>query len=161
MKRYSDIAELRETHKAIMVIMMRDNAGENKSKEFIDILESLGIQSRYSMPYEQWQNGQAESSINSLMTLARSVVVESGLGEQFRFSTAMTAKDLRKVTYKERIKLTQYMRMYGKKKDISKFRAFGYQAYMYLNEERRGKGKHIPRAVEAIKKSRFCYGLQH
>ena len=62
----------------------------------------------------------------------------------------MTAKDVRKVTYKERIKMTPYMRMYGKKKDISKFRAFGCQAYMYLNEERRGKGKHIPRAVEAI-----------
>ena len=46
--------------------------------------------------------------------------------------------------------MTPYLCMYGKKKDISKFRAFCCQAYMYLNEERRGKGKHIPRAVEAI-----------
>jgi hypothetical protein len=67
-------------------MVMRDNAGENKSKVIIDFLESLGkkvgIQSRYSTPYEQWQNSQAESSINSLMTLrlARSVMVESGLG---------------------------------------------------------------------------------
>ncbi len=30
------------------------------------------------------------------------------------------------------------------------FRAFGCQAYMYLNEEWRGKGNHIPRAVQAI-----------
>jgi hypothetical protein len=47
--------------------------------------------------------------------------------------------------------MTRYVYMYGKKKDVSKFRAFGYQACMYLNEKRRGKGKHIPRAVEAIK----------
>jgi hypothetical protein len=75
-KWYSDIAELRE-YKVIMV--MRDNPGENMSKEIIDFLESLGIQSRYSTPFEQWQNGQAELSINPLMTLARSVMVESGL----------------------------------------------------------------------------------
>jgi hypothetical protein len=37
-----------------------------------------------------------------------------------------------------------------RRKVYLKFRAFGCQAYMYLNEERRGKGKHIPRAVEAI-----------
>jgi hypothetical protein len=82
---------------------MRDNAGENKSKEIVDFLESHGIKNRYSTPYEQWQNGQAESSINSLMTLARLVIAESGLGGQFWFSAAMAAKDARNVTYKERI----------------------------------------------------------
>jgi hypothetical protein len=85
------------------------------------------------------------------MTLARSVMVESGLGGQFWFSTAMEAKDSHNVTYKESIRMTLYLCMYGRKKDISKFRAFGCQAYMYhdLNEEQRGKGKHIPRAGEA------------
>ncbi len=50
-KWYIDIAELREKHKVIMVMRDKlDNAGENKSKEMIDILQSLGIQSRYSTP---------------------------------------------------------------------------------------------------------------
>jgi hypothetical protein len=40
--------------------------------------------------------------------------------------------------------------MYGAKKDISKFRAFGCQAYIYLDSERRANGKHFPRAIEAI-----------
>ncbi len=84
------------------------------------------------------------------MTVALSVMVESGLGGQFWFSAAMAAKDTHNVTYKERIQLTLYMYMYRRKKDISKFRAFGCQAYMHLNGELRGKGKHIPRAVEAI-----------
>ncbi len=71
------------------------------------------------------------------MTLAQSVMVESGLRGQFWFSTAMAAKDARNVTYKELIKMTPYMRLYGKKKDIAKFRAVGCSAFVYLNDERR------------------------
>ncbi len=77
-------------------------------------------------------------------------MVESGLGGQFWFSAAMAAKDARNVTYKERIQKTPHMLMYGAKKDISRFRAFGCQAYMYLSSDRRANGKHIHRAVEAI-----------
>jgi hypothetical protein len=77
-------------------------------------------------------------------------MVESGLGGQFWFSAAMAAKDARNVTYKERIQMTPHMRMYRAKKDISRFRAFGCQVYMYLNSERRANGKHISRPVEAI-----------
>ena len=114
---YSDISVLREMH--TLLVAMRDNAGENKSKEIVEFLESHGIENRYSTPYEQWQNGQGESSINSLMTLARSVMVESGLGGQFWFSAAMAAKDARNVTYKERIRMTPYLYMYGRKKYLS------------------------------------------
>jgi hypothetical protein len=62
----------------------------------------------------------------------------------------MAAKDARNLTNKERIEMTPLMRMYGAKKDISKFRAFFCQTYMYLDSETRAKGKHIPRAVETI-----------
>jgi hypothetical protein len=62
-------------------------------------------------------------------------MVESGLGGQFWFNAAM-AKDACNVTYKERIRMTPYLRlyMYGRNKDISKLRSFGCQVYMYLNE---------------------------
>jgi hypothetical protein len=40
--------------------------------------------------------------------------------------------------------------MCGRKRDVSKFRAFGCKAYIYLHDDQRGKGKPIPRAVEAI-----------
>jgi hypothetical protein len=112
--------------------------------------ESRIVTARLSTPYEQLQNGQAELSINSLMTLAWSVMVESGLGGQYWFSAAMAAKDAHNVWYKEHIRMIPYLYMYERKKDTSKFRAFGCQGSMYLNEERRGKGKHTPRAVEAI-----------
>jgi hypothetical protein len=50
-KWYSDIAELLETH--TLLVVMRDNTGENKSKEIVDFLESHRIENRYSTPYEQ------------------------------------------------------------------------------------------------------------
>ena len=75
-KWYSDVAELRDMHK--IYVVMRDNSGENKSHEIRDFFEARGIQNYYSTAYEQWQNGQPESSINSLMTLARSTMDNSG-----------------------------------------------------------------------------------
>jgi hypothetical protein len=45
-----------------------------------------------------------------------------------------------------------------KKEDIAKFRAFGCSAYVCLNEEQRGKGRYIPRAVEAIN---ICLATNH
>jgi hypothetical protein len=95
-KWYSNIAELCEMHK--LLVVMQDNAGENRSREVIEFFESKGIRSYFSTSYEQWQNGQVESSIGSIITLARSVMVESGLSGQFWFSAAMAAKDARNVT---------------------------------------------------------------
>ncbi len=147
-KWYSNMAKLRDMNK--IYVVTRDNSGENISKEIREFLESKRIQNYSSTPYKQWQNGQPESSINSLMKLGQSVMVESGLGGQFWFSAMMAAKDARNATFKERISTTQWMLMHGRKRDVSKFRAFGCRAYIYLHEDLLGKGKHIPRAVEAI-----------
>ena len=77
-KWYSNIADLRQKYS--LVVFMRDNAGENKSQEIIDFIESIGATNCFSTSYEQWQNGLAESAINSIMRLARTVMAESGLG---------------------------------------------------------------------------------
>jgi hypothetical protein len=79
-KWYSDIADLRQKHK--LIIVMRDNAGENKSQEIIDFFESV----------------------------------------------------------KERISTTPWRRMYGVMRDVSRFRAFGCRAWVYLDKERRENG---------------------
>jgi hypothetical protein len=63
---YSDIADLRARHK--LVVIMRCNAGENKSQEIQEFFESVGVRNHFSTPMEQWQNGAAESTraINSI-----------------------------------------------------------------------------------------------
>jgi hypothetical protein len=99
---------------------------------------------------EQWQNGSAEAMINSIMMSARTVMAESGLGGRFWFRAATAGKDARNVTFKERIGMTPYQAMYGEKKDVSNFRAFGCRAWVYLDKQRREKGKHTQRAKEAV-----------
>jgi hypothetical protein len=39
---------------------------------------------------------------------------------------------------------------HGQKKDVSGVRAFGCRAWVYVDPQRRAKGKHMPRAEEAI-----------
>ncbi len=49
----------------------------------MQFLNSKGVQSHFSTPKEQWQNGSAEATINSFMMSARTVMAESGLGGRF------------------------------------------------------------------------------
>jgi hypothetical protein len=84
------------------------------------------------------------------MGLARTVMAEPGLEGRFWFKAALASKDARNVTYKQRLGQTPYSCVYGELKDVSRFRVFGCRAWVYLNAERREKGKHTPRAQEAI-----------
>ena len=147
-KWYSDIAILRQKHK--LLVVMRDNAGENKSQEVVDFFESMGVKNYYSTAHEQWQNGLPEAAINSVMMLSRTIMVESGLGGRFWFKSALAGCEDRNVTYKARIGTSPWNLMHGEKKDLSRFRVFGYRAWVHLNSERIGKGKHTPPAIEAI-----------
>ncbi len=82
--------------------------------------------------------------------LSRTIMVESGLGGWFWFKSAVTGCEARNGTYKARIGTTPWKLMHGEKKDVSQFRAFGCRAWVNLKSERREKGKHTPRAIEAI-----------
>ena len=62
---YINIANLRAKHK--LVVFVRDNAGENKSRDINDFFEYVGVRAHFSSAHEQWQNGPAEASINSIM----------------------------------------------------------------------------------------------
>ncbi len=75
-KWYSYIAILRQKHK--LLVVMRDNAGENKLQEAVDFFESIGVKNYYRTSHEQWQNGLLEAAINSVMVLSRTIMVESG-----------------------------------------------------------------------------------
>ena len=102
-----DIADIRQNH--TQVVVMRDNAGENNSREMMKFFESKGVKNYFSTAYEPWQDGLAESGIHSIMSLARTTMSESGLGGQFWFSAAIAGKDARNVMYKQRIKTTPWM----------------------------------------------------
>jgi hypothetical protein len=77
-------------------------------------------------------------------------MAESGLGGRFWFKAALAGKEARNVTYTQLLGQTPYSCIYGVLKDVSRFRAFRCRAWVYINAERRQKGKHHPRAQEVI-----------
>ncbi len=131
---------------------MRDNAGENKSKEIMELFYSVGVGNHFSTSHEQWQNGLAEAAMNSIMRLARTLIMiaESRLWGTFWFKAAGAGKDARNVTYKQLLGSMPYTCMFGEVKDVSRFRALVCMAWVHLNSERREKEKHTPRALNAI-----------
>ena len=145
---YAEIAELRQKYQ--LLVVLRDNAGENSSKEIKDFFTSKGVMNYFSTPYEPWQDGISEASIKSLLMLTRTEMAESGMAGRFWFSATIHAKNCRNATYKKRVGTTPHAKIFGSKKDVSKFKPFGCRAYVHLNKERREPGKHAPRAVEAI-----------
>jgi hypothetical protein len=72
-KWYSDIGDLRLKHK--FVVIMRDNAGENKSQAIIIFFESVGVNNYFSTSHEQWQNRLSKAAIMSIMIISRIVMV--------------------------------------------------------------------------------------
>jgi hypothetical protein len=142
---YSDIADIwRAKHP--LIELCRDNAGENSSDRICEFLESVGVKNYWSTSYEPWQNGAAEASVRSLMLCGRATMAESGCAGKFWFRSSVNGKDARNATYCSRISTTPHMKLFGVPKDVSKFRAFGCECFMYLNKDRRDPGKHTPRA---------------
>ncbi len=64
------------------------------------------------------------------MMTAQTVMAEFGLGGRFWFKAASAGNDARNVKFKERIGKA----MYGEKRDVSDFRAFGCRASVYLDK---------------------------
>ena len=93
-----------------------------------------------------------ESSIKSIMLLAKTEMAEPGLAGRFSgwYSATDFGRAYRDATYKQRLGTTPHAKMFRVKKDVSKFRPSRCRAYLHLNKERQEPGKHAPRAVEAI-----------
>ena len=77
-------------------------------------------------------------------------MAESKLGGPLWFSAVNHGMNSRNETFKRRLGTTPHEKVFGVKKDVSKFRPFGCRAYMHLNKDRREEGKHVPKAVEVI-----------
>ncbi len=104
--------------------MVRDNNGENTSKELNGFFTENGVKNYFSTLYEKWQNGLAESSVGSVTMLGKTGMAESGLEGANWFSLTQNGVNCRSVTYKERLRTTPYENTYRVKKNVSKLRPF-------------------------------------
>jgi hypothetical protein len=57
----AEISELRRKYP--LLVVMRDNAGDNKSMDISEYLTSMGVKNYFSIAYEQHQDGLAESGV--------------------------------------------------------------------------------------------------
>ncbi len=99
-------------------MVVRDNGGENTLKELSEFFTENGVNNYFSTPYEQWQNGLAESSVGSVTMLGKTGMAESGLGGPYWFSATHNGVTCRNVTYKERLGTTPYEKTYGVEKKV-------------------------------------------
>jgi hypothetical protein len=66
----AEISDLRAKYP--LLVVMRDNAAENKSKAISDYFTSMMVENYYATAFESHQDGLAEVAIKSVFTLARS-----------------------------------------------------------------------------------------
>ena len=74
-------------------------------------------------------------------------MAESGMGGQFWFSATMDGVNCMNATFKKRLRTMPHEKVYGSKKDVSKFRAFGCRVYMHHNQGRREKGEGLKLSI--------------
>jgi hypothetical protein len=88
--------------------------------------------------------GQLNQLSNQLCSLREQSWQSCG---QFWFKTAAAWTDARNATFKEHIKTSPRQAMFREQNDVSRFRAFGCKAVVYLDNERRENGKHKARGM--------------
>ncbi len=79
----SDFADLRQKHKLLVFVVMRANAGENKSQEIIDFFESVGVKNYFSTAHtrrirNQFDNDGRKDNHGGIWTW-RSILVQGSI----------------------------------------------------------------------------------
>ena len=148
-KWWADTSRIRKRHP--LLCLVRDNAPENLTAELREFFESRGVELRKSAPYEQWQDGTAETAIRTVGRLVRSELSASGLPTSCWYAAWEKADESFNVTWVKQTDMSPYFHLHEERKDVSKIRRLGCEAFVYLEPERRAKsGKFEPRAKKGI-----------
>jgi hypothetical protein len=108
------------------------------------------VENYFSTVYESWQDGLAQVAVKSTVMTATCGMAESGMVGKFWFKAATNRKNCLSVTYMLRINSTPYRVLYGKEKNVSRFRPYGCLAFMHIHGDRSEKGNTAQRATQVI-----------
>lgn len=118
----------RQTGRKIKVIRS-DNGREFVNAEFNKYLEQFGIKRQLSVPYTPQQNGVAERANRTLVEMARTMMVHSGVAEFLWAEAVCTAAYIRNRSTTKALKnKTPFECWSGKKPTVSHFKIFGCKA---------------------------------
>ncbi|CAD7003740.1 unnamed protein product [Ceratitis capitata] len=138
MKYFLRLNRLKQWLRCKIKILRSDNGREYLSKSFENFLKENGIVRQLTVPYTPQQNGVAERANRTLVEMARSMIVHSGLGECFWAEAVATAAYLqnRSVT-KSLANRTPYEAWTSRKPNVSHLKVFGQLAIAIDKTEKR------------------------
>jgi hypothetical protein len=118
-----------------------DNAKEYLSKESLDTCNSKGVEIDSSNPYKPQQNGRAERMNRTLVEMARSMLIQAGMGKEYWSYAIMAAAHVRNrcPTRRNYNGKTPEEVWSGRKVDISYIMPFGSICYPLVPKEKRKK----------------------
>lgn len=118
-----------------------DNGREFVNKRFDNLLQENGIVRQLTVPYSPQQNGVAERANRTLVEMARSLLIHSGMTESLWAEAVMTACYIRNRSPTAALdRITPYEAWSGKKPNVSHMRIFG-SLTVGLDKGHRGKFK--------------------
>jgi transposase InsO family protein len=120
--------------------LQSDNDSVYRGRDFQEWCSARGISQRYSAPHTQAQNGVSERSWNTLVDMARAMVLRAGLDKAYWGLAMMHAAAVRNMCASDAIGGgIPYERLHGKAPDYSRLRAFGAAAYVHVERDQRSK----------------------
>jgi transposase InsO family protein len=125
-------------HKVVFV--RSDRGGEFTSGKLKAEFESRGITPEFTVAYSPESNGMAERTNRTLLERVRSMMLDSGLPNQYWGEAVVYAAHLINLSASSGINTTPHEAFYGERPDVSCLRTFGCVSYT-----------HIPRKLRATK----------
>ncbi|KAI7967601.1 hypothetical protein MJO29_000878 [Puccinia striiformis f. sp. tritici] len=123
------IARLERQTGKLLRILRSDNGGEFNSTAFLVFLKSKGIAAEHAIAYHHYQNGLIERFNRTLQEMRSTLLLDSGLPRPFSASAFLWAcYTLNSIPNAASGTMTPFERMFGRKPNLDRMRAFGPSA---------------------------------
>ena len=146
---YADTAPLREVHGPLLCVRS-DNASVNVSRRFKQHLDSLAVRHETSNPYEPWQLGVAERMNQTVVSVARTVLLQSGLPARFWFHASCYGVRIHNIQYARSLRTSPFVLMHKTRPDVSNDHPFGVEAWIFRRPDQRSDPKFSARGDSVI-----------
>jgi hypothetical protein len=128
-----------QTKKKIKVLRI-ENDGKFYGNEFEELCKKCGIARQNTTPYTPQQNGVAERMNRTLIKKARSMIIGSGLGQEFwAEGVGITCYLVNRSPSSALDDKTPHEVWYGRKPSLQHLRVFGCDVYVHVPKENRSK----------------------
>ena len=134
-KKYMARAERK--HGKLLKCLHSDNGSEYINNEFSSMLAEKGIERRLTVPYTPQQNGRAERLNQSLLAIARCMMIESGVPHKFWAEAILHANYIKNRTISSAINEVPFVLWNGRdleRDDLKHIKVFGCEAWVKQRE---------------------------